>query len=119
MGRTEDTTMSKAPYVAEGTLKPDGTIVLDKTPDIASGRVRVIIEHLPYNPDDDPFMIGLRRIHKALQESGHVPRTKEQIDADLKEMDDEDEERSRRIEALHEEAIAARERREQQGERPA
>jgi hypothetical protein len=114
MERKEDTAMSKAPYEAEGTLKPDGTIVLDKKPDIASGRVRVIIEHLPYNPDEDPFMIGLRAIREAQKARGHVPRTKEEIDAELKELGDDDERHMQRIEKLYEEAVASRKQREKQ-----
>ena len=49
-----------------------------------SGRVRVVIERLPYDPETDPFMITMRAIRESQRARGHVPRTKEEVDAYLK-----------------------------------
>ena len=72
-----------------------------------SSSIAGVIERLPYDPETDPFMIAIRAIREAQRARGHVPRTREEIDAELKEMDEQDEEHSRRIEKIHEEAVAA------------
>src|SRR5579872_2599379 len=110
--------MSSPKVELEGTLERDGIIRLDRKPDMAVGRVRVIIERLPFDPETDPFLKALREIHEAQRARGHVPRTKEEIDAQLREMDEADEERMRRIEKIHEESIAARKRKEDLPEQP-
>jgi hypothetical protein len=118
MACTEEQAMSTPTVEIQGTLRPDGTIQLDSVPELPPGRVRVVIERLPYDPEKDPFMIAMRAIREAQRARGHVPRTKEEIDAQLREMDEADEEHARRIEKLHEEAMAARKRQEGQPEQP-
>src|SRR5947209_18887653 len=110
--------MSSTKVEVEGMLERDGIIRLDRKPDMAVGRVRVVIERLPYDPETDPFMIAMPAIREAQRARGHVPRTKEEIDAQLREMDEADEERARSIEKLHEEGSAARKRAEGQSEQP-
>jgi hypothetical protein len=90
----------------EGTLRADGTLVLDAKPNLPPGRVRVTVQ-----PADSPadVMEVLRRIRAEQVASGHVARSREQIDADIAAMRQEDEERMQGIERLHEEHQRARE----------
>jgi hypothetical protein len=84
----------------EATLRPDGTLVLDSRPDLPPGRVRVTLQGVEEQAD---VIEVLRRIHAEQAARGHAPRTREQIDADIASMRQEDEDRLRQIERLHEE----------------
>src|SRR5262245_54690834 len=91
----------------EGVLREDGTLVLDSRPELPPGRVRVALRPIEARPDGIEV---LRRIHEEQAAAGHVPRTREQIDADIAAMRQEDEERMQAIERLHEEYEEARKR---------
>jgi hypothetical protein len=67
----------------QGTLRPDGTLVLDTKPDLPPGRVRVTVQALEAGAD---VIEVLQRIHEEQAASGHVPRTREQIDSDIAAM---------------------------------
>jgi hypothetical protein len=111
--------MSSPKVEIEGTLERDGIIRLDRKPDLPVGRVRVVIERLPYDPEKDPFMITIRAIREAQKARGHVPRTREEIDAEIEEGRQAAEEEMQEIEKLYEEAAAARKRQEEEnGEKP-
>lgn len=56
-------------------------------------------------------ILVLERIWQEQRVRGHVSRSKEEIDADIAAMRQEDEERMLLIERLHEECEAARKRR--------
>jgi hypothetical protein len=90
-----------------GVLREDGTLVLDAKPELPPGRVRVALRPVEERPD---VIEVLRRIHAEQAASGHVPRTREEIDADIAAMRQEDEERMQAIERLHEECEQARTR---------
>jgi hypothetical protein len=93
-----------APVVElQGTLRPDGTLVLDTRPALPPGRVRVTVR-----PLESDVIEVLHRIHAEQSASGHVPRSRDRIDADLAAMRQEDEERMQQIERLHEECQCAR-----------
>ena len=89
----------------QGTLRADGTLVLDTKPDLPPGRVRVTVQPLQATAD---VIEILQRIHAEQAASGHVPRSREQIDADIAAMRHEDEERMQQIERLHEECQRTR-----------
>ena len=84
----------------QGTLQADGTLVLDARPNLPPGRVRVRVQPVEAPAD---VMEVLRRIHAEQAASGHVPRSREEIDADIAAMRQEDEERMQGIERLHDE----------------
>ncbi len=84
----------------QGTLRADGTLVLDAKPNLPPGRVRATMQSVETRAD---VIDVLQRIHAEQTASGHVPRSREQIDADLAAMRQEDEERMQQIERLHEE----------------
>lgn len=41
--------------VVEGTVQPDGTLVLDEPAKLPTGRVQIIVQPLPELPQGDPF----------------------------------------------------------------
>src|SRR5690242_11845037 len=91
----------------QGTLRADGTLLLDHKPNLPPGRVRVTVQPAEGAAD---VMEVLRRIRAEQAASGHVPRSREEIDADLAAMRQEDEERMQGIEQLHEECRRLRQR---------
>jgi hypothetical protein len=92
----------------EGELRADGTLVLDAKPGLPPGRVRVTLQPLVDLTQTDVWKV-LEQIRKEQQASGHVPRSKEEIDADIAAMREEDEERMQAIERLQQECWRARE----------
>jgi hypothetical protein len=82
----------------EGTLRPDGTLALDARVDLPPGRVLVTVQAAETRVDVMQVLQGIRADQAA---SGRVPRSREQIDADLAAMREEDDERMRDIERLH------------------
>jgi hypothetical protein len=95
----------------EGTLRADGTLVLDAKPNLPPGRVRITVQRADSPPD---VMEVLRRIRAEQAASGHVSRSREVIDVDIAAMRQEDEERLQEIERLHEDCQRVR----QQGPSP-
>jgi hypothetical protein len=92
--------MPSSTVEVQGTLRVDGTLVLDQKPNLPPGRVRVTVQPAEAPAD---VMEVLQRIHAEQAASGHMPRSREQIDADIAAMRQEDEERLQEIERLHEE----------------
>jgi hypothetical protein len=86
----------------QGTLTSDGTLVLDEKPNLPPGRVRVTVQPLA-DLTKTPVWQVLEQIWAEQKASGHVPRSREEIDADIAAMRQEDEERMQAIERLHEE----------------
>ena len=74
--------MSEA-YTGMGTLSNGKTVVLDKPVHLPPGRVRVIVEALPVGPTADDWLTTLKAIRQSLQGSGHRPRTRDEIDAQI------------------------------------
>lgn len=99
----------------EGTLQADGTVVLDEKPNLPPGRVRVRVQPaLDYTQTD--IWQALQKIWAEQRARGHVPRSKEEIDADIAAARQEDEERMLAIERLQEECWKARQQqRESEG----
>jgi hypothetical protein len=81
--------MSTSPVAVEATLKPDGTLQLDEKLTLPAGRVRIVVQPLPELPGDDPFWQMMKSIWAGQKARGQVPRTREEIDAELEEMDSE------------------------------
>jgi hypothetical protein len=96
----------------QGTLREDGTLVLDEKPNLPPGRVRVTVQPAhPTEGERNDVITVLERIHNAQYQRGHVPRSAEEIDAYLAEM--RDDERSQTIEQIQEEC-----RRQREGRQP-
>lgn len=92
----------------QGTLQADGTLVLDEKPNLPPGRVRVRMQPLLDYTQTDIWRF-FERLRAEQQARGHVPRSKEEIDANIAAMRQEDEERALAIERLQEECWRARE----------
>jgi len=71
--------------------------MLDSKPNLPAGRVRVSMQMLTEAPD---VIMVLERIHAEQAASGHVPRSREDIDADIAAMRQEDEQAMRALERL-------------------
>lgn len=71
-------------YVTTATLTNKRTLILDEALPRIPTRVRVTIEELPKTQRGVSFLLKLQRIHHALIASGHQPRSKEAIDAQIR-----------------------------------
>ncbi len=97
-----------APVVEiQGTLQSDGTLILDEKPALPPGRVCVRVQHLVDYTQTDIWQL-LERIHAEQRARGFIPRSKEEIDAEIAASRQEDEERMLEIERIHEECEKAR-----------
>lgn len=100
----------------EGTLQADGTLVLDKKPNLPPGRVCVTVQPLADLMQTDIWQ-ALEKIWAEQRASGHVPRSKEEIDAEIAAARQEDEERALEIERLQEECWRARQQQRESEDR--
>jgi hypothetical protein len=99
----------------EGTLQPDGTLMLDSKPDLPPGRARVTVQPLVDYTQTDIWRF-FERIRAEQQACGFVPRSRAEIDADIAAARQEDEERLREIERIHEECEQHRQQRPASGQ---
>ena len=107
--------MTATHVVLEATIKPDGSLELDCDLNLPPGRVQLIVQPLPELPQDDPFWQMMQRIWADQKARGQVPRTKEEIDAEIGALRNESEEEMQQVEQLHEECRRARQRTAQEG----
>lgn len=96
--------MSPSEIVVEGTLNPDGTLALDKRPDLPPGRVTVRLQTLTAPPKDDPFFEMLKSIWAARAQAKLKPRSVEEVNASLRQMDEASEEEITEAALLQEES---------------
>jgi len=101
--------MEPTKTILEGTLKPDGTLVLDSIPDVPAGRVQVMVQAIPNLPVDHPFWDMMRSIWAGQKERGHVPRSVAEVETEQQEMRHGWARRQGAIERLQEEARRLRE----------
>ena len=75
--------MSEA-YTGIGTLSDEKTVVLDQPIELPPGRVRVIVERLNEDEPSENWLDRLYAIRRTLRESGYRPRTREEIDTQIR-----------------------------------
>jgi hypothetical protein len=97
----EELVMTARPVIVEATLRPDGTLEPHEKLPLAPGRVQLVVQPLPDLPDD-PFWQMMKRIWADQKARGHVPRTREEIDAELEQLDNEADEEMQETERLQE-----------------
>ena len=68
-----------------GTLRADGTLVLDQNPGLPPGRVKVLVEQTHKRQTFGDLRGFLDRVRQEQRETGHTPRTREEIDRELAE----------------------------------
>jgi hypothetical protein len=83
--------MSVAEVVVDGTLNPDGTLELDRKPNLPPGRVTVRVQPKVVLPVGDPFFDMLREIWAARERAGLTPRTVEEVESQRRQLRDESE----------------------------
>jgi hypothetical protein len=86
--------------VIQGTLREDGTLLLDQMPDLPPGRVKVTLEPAADLTQTDVWQV-VERIWAGQSARGHVPRSPQEIDAELAASRQEDEERMQSLERIH------------------
>jgi hypothetical protein len=103
-------TPNTPPLVLEGTLTPDGTLQLDERPNLPAGRVRVTVQPLAQEaPPGDTLMSRMQAVWAAQKARGYTPRSREEIDADIRALRDEAEEEVQAVERLSDECRRTRE----------
>lgn len=93
--------MSTNAIEVQGTLREDGTLVLDERPNLPPGRVKVTVE-LVIDYTQTEIWQFFERLWAEQRARGHVPRSQEEIDQYLATMRDDDE-RCQMIEQIQEE----------------
>ncbi len=102
--------MSTTPAVVQGTLTPNGTLVLDEQLNLPAGRVRVTVQPLAdESPSRENLDVVMARVWAAQKARGHVPRSKEAIDAEIRALRDEAEEEMQAVEQLQRQCRQGRE----------
>lgn len=74
-------------YIVTGTLTDAKTVQLDEPLPVSAGRVRVIVEEAA-SPPKPTFRQVMERIWEAQRQRGHVPRSVEEIEAQVREERD-------------------------------
>jgi hypothetical protein len=101
--------MSLMGTVIEGTIQPDGTLVLDEPTKLPPGRVQVIVQALPELPEGDPFWEMMKSIWANQKTRGHISRSVQEIEAERRETIESWERREQAIERHREESRRLRE----------
>jgi len=88
-----------AEVIVKGTVKPDGSLELDQPVNLPPGDVRVIVQTVavPARTGENTMAV-LERIWAERRAMGMQGRTAAQIDADIRAMRDEWEDRQEEIE---------------------
>ncbi len=92
--------MSLTEVVIEGTLKPDGTLELDQKPSLSPGRVQVTIKPLVLSSTGRGLVEVMDEIRQSQRARGYQGRTLQEMQAEEKARQEEDEEYERRCEQL-------------------
>lgn len=101
--------MNLTEAVVEGTIQPDGSLVLDGPTKLPAGRVQVIVQALPELPAGDPFWDMMKSIWAGQRARGHVARAAEEVEQERRETRNSWEERLHAIKRLQEESRRLRE----------
>jgi len=105
-------TMSISETFVEGTIQPDGTLILDEPIKLPAGRAQVLVQAVPDLPRGEPFWDLLASIWAGQKARGHVSRQTAQVEAERRETRDNWDERQQAIERLQAESRRLR------GQRP-
>lgn len=101
--------MSANTVVIQGLVKSDGTLELEGKVTLPAGRVSVTLQPVPYSQETDPFFVMLRGIWAVRERAGLRPDTREEIDAQIREIRDGFDEGVEEVGRLQEECRRRRE----------
>jgi hypothetical protein len=83
--------MSPSEIVVQGTLHPDGTLQLDEKPDLAPGRVTVVLRQaVQPAPLQDTWWQYMQRSRAQLEASGHHFMNEQEMTAWIEELRSDD-----------------------------
>ena len=89
------------PAIVQGTLKADGTLELDEKPNLAPGRVQVIVQPLPQAaPRKRGLAEVIDEIRRAQSARGYTGLTKEEMEAEEAARRAEEEDYDQRMHGL-------------------
>jgi hypothetical protein len=92
--------MSNPPIVLHGRIRPDGTVQIDERVNLPPGPIQVTVEASRGTSAGEDTQSVLKQIRARRLARGAAARSKEEIDAEINAMRDEDEQRMREIEAI-------------------
>jgi ABC-type phosphate transport system ATPase subunit len=98
--------MSREIREVQGTVELDGKLVLDEKLNLPAGRVRVTVQPLE-KPNPARLLALMEQIWADQKARAHVPRTKEEIDADINQLRNEADLELQAAERLHEDCQRA------------
>ncbi len=93
--------MSTQPIILHGQIRPDGTLQIEEKINLPPGPVNVTLETAAQIKPRESTRQVLKEIAERRQAIGRQPQTKEEIDAEIDAMRNEDEQRMREIEQLY------------------
>jgi len=101
-----------------GTVRPDGSLALDEKVGLPAGRVHVTVRtcHESEKPDLVRLGVLMERVWANQKARGHVPRSREEIDAEMNKLREEADEEMHAVERLHEGCQSAGEQSPEQAE---
>ncbi len=108
--------MSLTEIEMEGTIQPDGTLVLDEKTKLMPGRVKVVLrqEQLPSSKEE--LFRMMEEIWAGQKARGFVPRTVEEVETERRKLRDEVEEEIEEAIRLQQESRRLREQAEKNKE---
>ena len=99
--------MSAATVTVEGVVKPDGTLEVPQKLDLPAGRVHVTVQPVTESPQPERFWTMMESLWAHLRAGDRIPRTQEEIDAEIDSMRNEAEEEMQAVERLQDECRRA------------
>ena len=79
--------MNITPVTVQGIIKPDGALELNQPIDLPPGKVQITVQHLEASAQTkETVRTFLERIRTEQHARSHVPRTRDEIDADVNAM---------------------------------
>ena len=75
--------MNSIEATVQGTLQPDGTLVLDTNPELPPGRVTVLRQEPKAAPREDDWFQFLLAARKRMEESGYYFMNDEEVQAHI------------------------------------
>lgn len=99
-----------ASVMLQGTVKADGTLVLDEKVSLPPGRVRVMLQPIGSGASQGRTVLDvIAEIRRGQEARGNIPRTRQEIDAEINALRQESDEEMKEVERLYQECQRAKE----------